>query len=702
MPLAINDEEAECYSTLHEPSTREFYLGDSCPQRPWPKNIIFAEPFIYGPIVAPCDIRVLIIYPAEKEDDLIECVLTHQISSSAQYQALSYTWGDGRTIRKILCNGGVLSITENLYAALLDMRNSGDRDGISFVWADAICINQGDLSERESQVKIMRDIYRRAMATVVWIGPAVEDSARAFNLISHLSDAYENPDFQTLLQKDELDFGDLDHTSLGINDTLVELADWDALATFFSFSWFERIWICQEVAVAKEVFVMYGCRVRPWSFVVHAAHWLDRLHWEQAMPRGGLHYREALEIEQFRISQHDDGLSLLDLLRRSRNAKATDTLDKVFALRGIIGAGHTKDASLVDEFISYQQLPVNLYLNITLNLIQIHRTLDVLHLADNDPSSVVSWPSFVPDFGRSAAGRQMGGCRGRKEWEYHAAKETEVKFTFTKSFNLKGIIIDEIKKHGDEMIDMGYTYGRIMKSWYTVALLEEGTEFYTWKEIEDAKKRREGSVDLAGTQSDDNGESFPVINEQEMGEREQDISILLSKIDLAEKLGSEKLGSEISPSGAKGYPSGNTTGDAFWRTLIRNYDGTEKPPPASVGTTHFRPWFRACLGGFTEFFVAKGKEHATHGPRPVDTFNNWVNRASIGSSIFRTNKGYIGTGSRYARPKDLVCVLFGGQTPFILRRDEERYRFISDCYVYGIMEGEALDFGLEETTFALK
>jgi hypothetical protein len=531
----------------------------------------------------------------------------------------------------------------------------------------------------------------------LWIGPAVEDSARAFNLISRLSDAYEHPDFQPLLQKDELDFGDLDHTSLGVNYTLVELADWQALGTFFSFPWFERIWICQEVAVAKEVFVMYGCRVRPWSFIVHAAHWLDRLHWEHAMPMRGLHYREALQIEQFRISQHDDGLSLLDLLGRSRNAKATDTLDKVFALRGVIGAGHAKDAGLVDEFISYQQLPVNLYLNITLNLIQVHQTLDIFHLADNDPSSTTPWPSFVPNFGLSAAGRQMGGRKGRKEWEYHAAKETEVKFTFTKSFNLKGIIVDEIKKHGDKMIDIGHTHGSSMKSWYTVALLEEGTEFYTRKEIEDAKKRREAPVDPARAQGDENGESLPVTNEQEMDEGEQNLLMLLSKIGLA-----EKFGSEISPSGAKEYPSSHTAANAFWRTLIRNRDGTGKPPPASVGTTHFRPWFRACLGGINEFLVAKGREHAIHGPRPIDSFNNWVNRASIGSSIFRTNKGYIGTGSKYARPRDLVCVLFGGQTPFILRRDGERYQFISDCYVHGIMEGEALDLGLEETTFALK
>jgi len=336
MAATINDQEAGIYSTPLTPASRKFHIGDSCPPRPWPNDVKTAEPFSYGPILSPYDIRVLILHAAEKDDDPIECVLTHQTSSNAQYQALSYTWGDGKATRTILCNGGVHLITENLYAALLDLRNSGDRGAMSFVWADAICINQEDVKERESQVKMMRDIYRKAMVTVVWIGPAVEESARAINLITHLSEAYEHPDFKSLLQKDELDFGDLDHTSLGINYDLVTLADWEALATFFSFPWFERIWICQEVAVSKEAFVMYGCRVRPWSFVVKAAHWLSKLHWEQTMPQTGLHYRAALQVEQFRDDQQDDGLSLVELLCRSRYAKATDPLDKVFALRGLL------------------------------------------------------------------------------------------------------------------------------------------------------------------------------------------------------------------------------------------------------------------------------------------------------------------------------------------------------------------------------
>ena len=40
---------------------------------------------------------------------------------------------------------------------------------------------------------------------------------------------------------------------------------------------------------------------------------------------------------------------------------------------------------------------------------------------------------------------------------------------------------------------------------------------------------------------------------------------------------------------------------------------------------------------------------------------------------------------------DLICVLFGGQTPFVLRkREPEGYLLVGECYVHGIMDGEAI------------
>ncbi|PMD22529.1 hypothetical protein NA56DRAFT_535467, partial [Hyaloscypha hepaticicola] len=67
---------------------------------------------------------------------------------------------------------------------------------------------------------------------------------------------------------------------------------------------------------------------------------------------------------------------------------------------------------------------------------------------------------------------------------------------------------------------------------------------------------------------------------------------------------------------------------------------------------------------------------------------------SIGQVFFTTQKGYMGLGGLDCKPGDLVCILYGGRTPFILRRrdvDSETFEFIGDCYIHGIMYGETLD-----------
>ena len=38
------------------------------------------------------------------------------------------------------------------------------------VWADAICINQQDLLEKNSQVAMMRSIYQTSEQVIVWLG----------------------------------------------------------------------------------------------------------------------------------------------------------------------------------------------------------------------------------------------------------------------------------------------------------------------------------------------------------------------------------------------------------------------------------------------------------------------------------------------------------------------------------------------------
>lgn len=80
--------------------------------------------------------------------------------------------------------------------------------------------------------------------------------------------------------------------------------------------------------------------------------------------------------------------------------------------------------------------------------------------------------------------------------------------------------------------------------------------------------------------------------------------------------------------------------------------------------------------------------------------------AAFDRRLFATDKKYIGLAPASTQIGDLICVLPGGHTPFLLRPSEEypgRYKLVGELYVHGIMHGEALQQnGLDMQEFILR
>lgn len=56
--------------------------------------------------------------------------------------------------------------------------------------------------------------------------------------------------------------------------------------------------------------------------------------------------------------------------------------------------------------------------------------------------------------------------------------------------------------------------------------------------------------------------------------------------------------------------------------------------------------------------------------------------------IFKTKTGSYGIGPACMRKGDIVVVLYGGHTPYILRPWDNRYLFLGQAYVHRIMDGK--------------
>ena len=77
----------------------------------------------------------------------------------------------------------LLWIPENLSKALMRLM---PKDGSRMIWADAICINQKDNSEKAWQVRQMDQVYSRADRVLIYLGEDEANSQMLQTLIPQL------------------------------------------------------------------------------------------------------------------------------------------------------------------------------------------------------------------------------------------------------------------------------------------------------------------------------------------------------------------------------------------------------------------------------------------------------------------------------------------------------------------------------------
>lgn len=197
-------------------------------------------PYVYTPLPTLNHTRIVELLPAAQQAAPLICRLVpldlDSVDSPRGYEALSYTWGEPVFSEQLFIEGPndesevkVLPITPSLASALRRLRRGGDV-AVRRIWADAVCINQGDAADKGRQIPLMSSIYRGASRVVVWLDPSgttqgdPEARARRLNaLIRRFSIRREALQPQTLPEAARL------------------------LVQHLSMPWFSRRWIIQEV-----------------------------------------------------------------------------------------------------------------------------------------------------------------------------------------------------------------------------------------------------------------------------------------------------------------------------------------------------------------------------------------------------------------------------------------------------------------------
>jgi len=414
----------------------------------------------YTPLDGPNDIRVLELTPDayDQESMIFNCnlrIINLEDRKHPPYYALSYTWKlpdieeEQAPLRPspvhVRCDGRILHIGENLFDCLYQLEHlphddDNDEPDVAFAWIDAICINQADLCERNSQVAMMQEIYSKAAGTLIWLGRQDKFSLQAVPLIKKLSEVahlHLHDDVEITYDM-MVSAGQLrdEEFFLSVGITPLTPLDWNSISSFFSRSWFHRLWTVQELVMGENDSKMILCgdtslslqdiagfislaMVKGWINALRLLEFGRSRNFNTAASLGietslslGAIYKASRESDISGLLQqlfsYRDGESFLGakfawMLNVCRQKKATDERDRIFASSGMIsqcrkpGSWHLLDPD-------YSKSTEEVFTNASNFILQSLGNLSWLSFVQDRTLRVhENLPSWVPDL--AAMGR---------------------------------------------------------------------------------------------------------------------------------------------------------------------------------------------------------------------------------------------------------------------------------------------------------
>ena len=540
------------------------------------------------------------------------------LDDAPAFFALSYVWGTDKPTAELNIEQSVLKITLSLSILLQELEARRD---VRFIWIDQISINQQDDVEKAVQVKMMRDIYVSAHKVLVWLGPSAEGSDLAMDSIAPLDELIG------VLPKDLFALNDIPSRLLPGQDDPI----WPALVELYARPWYHRLWVLQEVILAKDLEVLCGNRSIPWAAFASFATKLYELT--------PLAWSRALGAHQPHGSNDDSALGALVSIRQTdlyrsnetkgikpqfwlylfmgQKCKVTNPLDRVYGLLGLLAS----EELVWSGDIRYDWEPWQGYLHFCKVYITCDSDRALFSMAGcvSKPKELPSWcPNFdsppsvasiyctYPSF---HAGFRPGEPR-------HSWVQTS---TISNTIKVPGFRMDRITA-------------------VTKATNPLPDSITPW----------EGPTGQAAKHEQYHFECLNLFKEV--------------------------------------YPAVATDLQALFRSLVAGHLTRQEPMPA-IDISGVYP---RMLASWTA--MASGRELPINSAREVEVMQQW--HAALGAQAFRrffvTEAGRVGLGPGSVEKGDHVCVFYSARSLFLLRYvdPDAPAELVGDAYVDGLMELE--------------
>ncbi|RYO81800.1 hypothetical protein DL766_007133 [Monosporascus sp. MC13-8B] len=699
-------------------------------------------------------IRLMVLQPSlDRKADLHVSLLPVPITAldSCQYEALSYHWGESESENPVYVSsrehkGGEkmrdfsevavvaaarLYIKDNLYEALRHFR--AEKHPI-LLWADGICMDQGNASELGAQIPHMAQIYSKADRVCIWLGTADIDR-RTDRAMDFIGEVVKTHDIRDLIQADQAQ-------------------NWRDLIFLVTCTWFSRRWIIQEIALAIEATVHCGSKVIDWRDFVDAISLFD-LNFQdirKLFADKSHEYNVITDLKPLGAKILVDELSNTFLRKANRTLfepikslevlvstlapfETSDPRDTIFALLNI--AKETSSASaqrMIPDAQFSQPTPdytknlLEVYIEFLRWVIHTSNSLDIIcrHWALPERKSkaimyevLVALPSWIKLVPESPYGQQSEGLNGRKNGD------SFVGLPGAKCYNASHNMGPAVR----------FTTGlaKSPNSPMRSATKPTGNpQAIPMRERESGKRRyavQNGAVPPKSPSSSPTSPIWKPFSQQESRVEQATLPISTDSSMYVKGfvLGTITWNTSRIPDGIIPQEALKKLGwidegefeyydvpDRVWRTLVADRGPDGKPPPS---------WYkRACLrclvNDTPNGHIATKDILERSPPGIMQDYIKRVQAVTWNRVVFEAkNAGdtetgkLVGIGPPFTERDDLVCILFGCSVPVIIRpwvsfqrstsqtdgrrkpKDKEKpsyYEFLGEAFVYGKMDGQAV------------
>ncbi|CAM1504028.1 Fc.00g016190.m01.CDS01 [Cosmosporella sp. VM-42] len=335
-----------------------------------------SKTYSYWPI-GNTSIRILEFSPGNPPDPLRGILhVRNGDPSQLNYECISYAWGSSDLTHSIELEGGVLAMTANLHDALEDFRlpplnsrsvgkgyhgmmkaererrvlfEDPDEDirrlpssSSHLLWADGICINQGDDQEKTGQVSRMAAYYGAAQWVLVHLGRPHTGGDLVVDLVRKVERYFSitTPEQAEVDTLGSLLFDENEGPQLAMSLPAEHSPVWEALGAMLDSPYWNRCWIIQELVKAGAVFlycVSGLISLRSFSSVVfRAPKQVSFLVGSLSTPRmANVHSVWELWRRRSKAREDHGRWSLVSLLNQGRLYAASDGRDHIYGMLGL-------------------------------------------------------------------------------------------------------------------------------------------------------------------------------------------------------------------------------------------------------------------------------------------------------------------------------------------------------------------------------